>query len=370
MLYPLLAEIAAASLRRAALLHQANQERRRLQHSLDITAAVGATVSLNETMERILAKLAELFPQATPCVLLYREEDGELEFAPASLRYYKVDNPAFVGQKRLAIDGKGLSAKVALRALETGKPILENAVDVDKDSDEYLPFVLDSRSQLSIALVSGGTLLGVLTLESNRPSAFSKDDVLLLTGIAQQITGAIERVNQGAQLRFKATVTSRTAWAAEIAHDISTAIGYIRNRTEWISTDSSAAEQVRQWAAEIDASANQLAGTVRSSASSAMQEKQPFELHQTVARWLADLVQAKQSNVVLVFESECEGVRIEANREILRRALNHIVRNALEAMGQDGKLFCIIRRLGDVRVEIRIADTGPGIPEEIGKYWV
>ncbi len=277
VLYRLLAEIAGASLRRAALLQLANQERERLKHSLEITAAVGSTLDLHRTLEIILAKLKELFPFAAPCVLLFNEDERALEIAPASQQYYKVDNPEFIKHSQLQLDGKGLSAKVARRALATGEPVLENVVDVGHVGDEYLPFVLASRSQLSVALMSGRTLWGVLMLESNMPGAFAVDDELLLMGIAQQISLAIDRANQSVLLRFKATVTSRTAWAAEIAHDINREISYIRSRTYWIGREAGITEKTRQWADEIDQSAELLVGTVRSDMSSEPHEKQRFE---------------------------------------------------------------------------------------------
>ena len=54
--------------------------------------------------------------------------------------------------------------------------------------DEYLPFVMTSRSQLSAALMSDRTLLGVLMLESDASEAFTADDELLITGVAHQIS--------------------------------------------------------------------------------------------------------------------------------------------------------------------------------------
>lgn len=364
-LFPLLAEIAAASVRDAALLKQAQQERQRLRHSLEITDAVGTALSLHETLDRILEKLAAIFPSALPCVLIYREADRELEFAHASFRFYKVDNPGLVGQVRLPLTGPGLSTRVARRSLAEGKPALENVGDVDCELTDYLRAIEDTRSQLSVGLMSSQRLLGVLVLESDQHNGFSADDETLVKGIAQQISLAIDRAKQNAQLRFKTTVASRTAWAAEIAHDIKNEIGSIRNRAYWISDEEHTIDEVRAFAAEIDASAERLADTVRSSAVAAGSEKQSFELETAIREWLKDHVQEKFPDIRVQCECRCPRLRVEANREILRRVVRHVLRNAVEAMNRKGCIACTIERTAWGQVEIRVADTGPGIQENI-----
>ncbi len=158
--------------------------------------------------------------------------------------------------------------------------------------------------------MSDRTLLGVLMLESDTPEAFTTDDELLLKGVAQQISLAIDRANQSELLRFKATVTSRTAWAAEIAHDINREIGYIRNRTYWIGREPGASTQIKQWAEEIDSSAELLVGTVRNDMASEHHKPQRFELAPTIDRWLTEIIRSRQPEVEVVFEHDCAGLTV------------------------------------------------------------
>lgn len=53
---------------------------------------------------------------------------------------------------------------------------------------------------------------------------------------------------------------------------------------------------------------------------------------------------------------------VMASPENLCEALNHIIDNALEAMGGKGQLWLSTRRRLDGLVEVVIADDGPGIP--------
>jgi signal transduction histidine kinase len=56
--------------------------------------------------------------------------------------------------------------------------------------------------------------------------------------------------------------------------------------------------------------------------------------------------------------------RIEADPGILRQALLNLSKNAVQAMPDGGKLTITGAATRDGRVEIRIADTGVGIPPE------
>ncbi|MBN9309299.1 MAG: cyclic nucleotide-binding domain-containing protein [Devosia sp.] len=58
--------------------------------------------------------------------------------------------------------------------------------------------------------------------------------------------------------------------------------------------------------------------------------------------------------------------RVEAYAGELNQVWTNIIDNAVQAMGGQGSLEVGARRIGD-EVEVLIADSGPGIPEEVGK---
>jgi signal transduction histidine kinase len=57
---------------------------------------------------------------------------------------------------------------------------------------------------------------------------------------------------------------------------------------------------------------------------------------------------------------------MEIDRALLRQAVLNLVKNGLEALSHGGELTLATRRDGDA-VEITVADTGPGIAEEVGR---
>ena len=55
---------------------------------------------------------------------------------------------------------------------------------------------------------------------------------------------------------------------------------------------------------------------------------------------------------------------MEIDRTLLRQAILNLVKNGLEALSRGGELTIGSRVQGE-RVEISVADTGPGIPAEL-----
>lgn len=365
-IFPLLAEIAAVSLQDAMLYHRVQQEQKRLQHALDVTAAVGTTLSLPETLTRIMQELARIYPSATPCVMLHNDVDQTLDFAKPSLEFYRIDNPDYAGVSSLPLDGPGLCVQTARRSLATE----ESALDVYPTIHglpNYLPLIQSTASQMNIGLLSSDRrLLGVLVLESSDENAFLEEkDTALVRGIAQQISLAIERAAESARLRFKTTVASRTSWAAELAHEANREIGYIRNRTCWISDEEHSLAEIRGYVSEIEASAKRLARAVQSDRDAMSREKQVLSLESPLKRWLREIVTDEFPGITVRCADDWAEVKVQAHPETLQRAVRHVLRNAIEAMQRQGEICCWLDSAAGDMVEIHLADTGPGIPSEI-----
>lgn len=73
--------------------------------------------------------------------------------------------------------------------------------------------------------------------------------------------------------------------------------------------------------------------------------------------------QARLQHVALEAQLPGTAVRIAGQRDRLKQAILNIAINALEAMSEGGELELILEARPD-EAEVRIADTGPGIPEE------
>ena len=74
--------------------------------------------------------------------------------------------------------------------------------------------------------------------------------------------------------------------------------------------------------------------------------------------------QADASQIRVVAEQKAPGVEVRIDRDLLKQAVLNIVVNAIEAMPAGGELRLESSVAGDT-AEIRISDTGPGIPPDL-----
>src|SRR5207249_5757776 len=65
-------------------------------------------------------------------------------------------------------------------------------------------------------------------------------------------------------------------------------------------------------------------------------------------------------------ETDADVPLMEIDRGLLRQAVLNLVKNGLEALSRGGELTLTSRRDGDA-VELSVADSGGGIPDDIGR---
>jgi signal transduction histidine kinase/HAMP domain-containing protein len=74
--------------------------------------------------------------------------------------------------------------------------------------------------------------------------------------------------------------------------------------------------------------------------------------------------QADSSGIRIVLKQQVAGVEVRVDRDLMKQAMLNLVMNSIEAMPGGGELVFDSRVERDA-VEIRVADTGPGIPPEL-----
>jgi signal transduction histidine kinase len=82
---------------------------------------------------------------------------------------------------------------------------------------------------------------------------------------------------------------------------------------------------------------------------------------------LADFVRplATRQGLTVNVEVDPEIPFMEIDRTLLRQAIHNLVKNGMEALSHGGAIT-LSSRLDGEHVEIAVADTGPGIPQEVG----
>lgn len=360
LFFPMIAAIAAAGIQQALRLEATQKERDRLHAAMAVTEAVGTSLDRGQVLPKILETLQQLFPDASVLVVTYDQLEETLVFAPESRNFYHIDNRTYADRTGFSIHGTSIAARLASQSLQTGDVAMANIGDVSQEP-AYLGLISTTQSELCLTLVSAGRLLGALVIESATPNAFDHDDEDLVRSVGYQIGLALDRAYQSAQLRFKTALAARTAWAAEVAHDINTEIGKIRTLVYLLQHSRELPADALGDLVEIARSAERLAGSFHESQPGQTRATGPVHIDQLVRSAVADIYLG--GGIIVKLQLTCGDAAIYAAEVTMRRLLHHLIRNAREAMGGHGELTISTSCDGN-RVFVEVVDTGPGIPDE------
>jgi diguanylate cyclase (GGDEF)-like protein len=165
-----------------------------LQILYDLARTIASTLDLNEVLERISERVPVTLHVPTFSIMLLTQE-GVLEVRKAY--------PANVGSEGMTFSvGEGICGRAAETRKGMYEPDLEtSALFKVRNSGER-----NSGSMLSVPMVSGNELLGVLNFERPEKANFGPDEIEFFTAVADQVALAV----QNARLHEKTVALSMT----------------------------------------------------------------------------------------------------------------------------------------------------------------
>jgi signal transduction histidine kinase len=220
-----------------------------------------------------------------------------------------------------------------------------------------------------------GELLGVLKIAARRPGALGAVEAGWVERVVRHIASVIHNARRALSMEERIIEAEKKHAMADLAraisHDVKNAIGAIlplaQQAREELQTGAAKPEVLIQDLAQIEQSAQicqrifdgmlQLARSeTRPSGSAAL----PRVLDGTIAI-LGNRM--KRSGVALEMKVADDLPEVSAGRGSLEQLFLNLLTNAIDSMPAGGRLKVMARPAGN-RLEVRIADTGTGIPAE------
>lgn len=264
------------------------------------------------------------------------------------------------------------------RTIREGKS--QRVDDVSLDGD-YLPFNLNTRSELCVPMLDGEKVVGSINVESHDLNGFDDDDQKTLETLAEHAVIAIKNARQFEELKeSKLQIGARTAlawmgmannaWRHVIARDASE----IGNRAtlicKLIEKDGWDQERVSDHLKQIASLVKGIREKPITAPLSSEEGVALVNINDLVTERLSQLRQnAQYSSIELDVRAQAQlNLTVLASSEWLRRALDILVDNATDAvkpLDADRRLITVTTELLNGEVKICVADRGPGISEEI-----
>jgi len=171
------AELAVA-VENARLISRLQEDVRTRELLLEAARAVGSSLDLEKVMGALFTTLGELVPYDAVGVYLLDRETGAL--ADFQHRGYPAGAAGLLSER----PGKGISGWAARHRTSV------NAGRV-KDDLRYLEARPSTQSEVAVPIIRHGDVIGVITVESDEPDAYTDRQVALLEIVAAHVAGAI-----------------------------------------------------------------------------------------------------------------------------------------------------------------------------------
>ncbi len=359
---------------------------------------IGKTISLRFTTDQLLMAIYTECRKIVDCTLftiaLLDESTNELSFE------LDVREENFLPKDRIPV-GEGLNSWV----VRHHQPLLVGSVA--EEARFGVKAVVDTKateSWLGVPMIVRDRVIGVISIESYKKNAFTQDDVILLTAIANQAAVAIEnahlykdlegltyaleqrvmeRTNElrEANLRLMAADRSKNQFLANMSHELRTPLNSIIGFSSVLldSTREILSNRLYKFLENIHSAGNHLLELINDildlskiEAGKMELRVETFDLRDTIAaveRVMKGFASEANVRIVPIIDESVPKVRLDEGR--LKQILFNLLSNAVKFSPKGGPVRLEVRNIpkdaspiGIDAVRIDVADSGIGIPRD------
>jgi GAF domain-containing protein len=347
------------------------EERKRFEALVSINHVIGGMQRVDEVVDALMQVMGDVLAVDNRGILLYDSSKDQLVVHASA--FYRV-NPDKKGEKGEIAIKVGMDSDPGLTAWTARHRESLRVDDVWKDS-RYLNLISSTRSELVVPMVLGERLIGVLNLESEKPGFFTEDDQRLVEAIAGEMVLAIEKAERNeliAQQQRQAVLQKKWSQIGELAstltHRIGNDIGLIRIYAEKLKANPSLDDDAQKQVENISTRAYGLIGLTHQFFERGMSrifgeehQTKRIELRETILSAIDHYPELK--NFELTVSLNIEPTYFLADDRLLEEVFRELFVNAVRATPDGGDIDISAERV-ESTVEIRVADTGSGIPPE------
>ena len=366
---------------------------------------IGKTISLRYSTDQLLAAVYTECRAIIDCswfsIALLNEPTNELWFE------LDVRDGELLPKERIPL-GEGLNSWV----IKHHQPLLlGSTAEEQRFGVKSLADTKASESWLGVPMIARDRVIGVIAVESHRKNAFTTDDLILVTAIANQAAVAIEnaylyrdlegltvaleqrvteRTNElrETNLRLMAADRSKNQFLANMSHELRTPLNSIIGFSSVLieATRGSLAPRLHRFLENIYTAGNHLLELINdildlSKIEAGKMELRAdlFDLHETIAaveRVMRGVAAAAKVQILSRIDPALPQVRLDEGR--LKQILFNLLSNAVKFSPPDSVVSITCQRLGEgdsplglETVRIDVADQGIGIPpDELQRIFV
>lgn len=254
----------------------------------------------------------------------------------------------------------------------SGYAIIRNAIVNVKDvkNEEpycrvYKSFGMEMKSEMVAPIEIQGKIVGVLNFEHSQRSFFTDYDEVFLADLAKQTSLALEKHSLSLEIKKQA----EERLVGEITHRLTNPLGAIRawvleieNKYKKLLHDNADLEKKFNMVKQSSIKAMELISLIKDEQGKIYAESIDLKEHLSLAIQ-DDKIKDKLSSIDLKIELPDDKVIVKADKELWRVFVN-LIENSIDALINGTKRIKINVTVLDNNIEMKISDTGRGIPPD------
>jgi len=357
-----LAGQAAVAIRNAQLFEEIERKARRLAALNAVAAVINQPLPLQEVMDQTVAKVTEVMEIEAGCIRLLDQATEELAIVS-----YRGLSPEYIRREERIHLGKDPVGWVA----QSGEPLVVRDLAHDLRLTALAITTEEFQAFAIVPLRTKEKIVGTLGVATYSRREFSPEELDLLTAIGHQIGVAVEN----ARLRQQALEAERLAAvgriASTIAHDLRGPLGGIIRSAEFLARPELSEGTRQKLSRAIVAMARRLINTSQEILDYTRGGQMALRLAPcALPDFLEQVIEVlkvdfSDRGIKVMMEWDYTG-EVQMDSDRMAQVVYNIAANARDAMPEGGQLT-ISTRQDDGWVELRFADTGPGVPPELGE---
>ncbi len=332
-----------------------------LTERLDALLELLTTLQNSDTLDDSLRTLSATLPRLVPIDwvgMLLLDPDGKMRLA----RVYADGRPEETAAHRFDLNGTLLE-----ECLNNGAPVHVSHVEDTARLDQHYRFLSWLAKQrrndaVFMPILGNEPKVGILVLASRHPNSYRKEQVQLLENLSALFSATFGRT---VALVESARLANIGQFASGIAHEIRTPLGTIGMALEYLTQQQPLTEGARR-RAQLARSESERLGRLLEEI---LMYAKPLDLHVEHGR-LIDIIAALDGlkyteHPLLHIDRDAIAAlpAIPMDTDRLRQVLLNLLRNAIEANGDDPRGIRLSAHLHGEKVQLELLNGGPAIPE-------
>ena len=356
----------AEAIESANQIHQQRQQQKALY---DLNVGITSTLDLSDVLKILLDHVSALFPFCTVTVSWLDQATGNLQL----VAHRSLDDSAQM-QADLAS-----AQSLPMLVLKQQSPVATAKHQIDiGTSDRELFHRYNLYSYLGLPMIAKQETLGVLSFYSRTEHEFSAEEISFLNALVNQAAIAIFNSRLFEQTREQAIELEKSnkikdEFLGVMSHELRTPINIIMNYTEVlrmgafgeISADQlKGTDKIRSQASHLLSLINGILEITKIESGTAVLQTDCFSLNEFLSDCQSDYTAPMEKPVVLEWDYPTDLPVIFSDRIRLKQIVTNLVNNAIKFTEQGEVRISAQIRDDDDTFELRVSDTGPGIPDD------